>query len=438
MRAILPFIALILMAFGDGRIHAQAVGLEAAPMPASAKPSTGTESVNDPERVPVPVPEPSAKAIEFHRGNNLLWAVDEIWALIVPGFIAFSGLSARIRDFSRRLGRNRFFTIGIYVVLYLILVFLIDFPLSLYQGYYRLHAYGLSNQTFLKWLRNGLVSLGVAAIVGVCFTWVPYLLLEKSPRRWWLYTALLIVPFLFAAMLVMPIWIAPLFNDFGPMKNKSLEQSILALAEKANIQESRVFEVNKSVDTNAVNAYVTGFLSSKRIVLWDTLIAKLGEKELLCVMAHEMGHYVLGHVVRSILLSSIILLIGLFLVDRMGRLLIARFIHLLRFDRLSDVASVPLLMMLIQVNSLILSPAVLAYSRYQEHEADRYALDLTRANHSAGMAFAKLQKENLGVPRPSWFYRIFRATHPSIGDRIDFCNEYHPWINSQEVKSQGD
>lgn len=412
--------------FLTGRLDAsQAERVDARPIAAAV------DNQADPELVPVPVPEPSAKALRFQRGNNLLWAVNEAWGLIVPGIIAFSGFSARIRNLARRLGRNRFFTIGIYVVLYLCLVFLIDRPLAYYQGYLRLHEYGLSNQTFAKWLRNGFVSLIVASGVGFCFTWVPYLLLEKSPRRWWLHTSILVIPFMFAGMFMMPIWIDPLFNDFGPMKNKALESSILDLAEKANIQGGRVFEVNKSVDTNAVNAYVTGFLGSKRIVLWDTLIAKLEEKELICVMAHEMGHYVLGHVVRSILLSSLVVLVGLYLVDRMGRILIARFPRFLQFDSLSDVASVPLLMMLIQANSLILSPAVLAYSRRQEHEADRYALDLTHANHSAGMAFAKLQRENLGVPRPSWLYRVFRSTHPSIGERIDFCNTYRPW--TQEI-----
>jgi Zn-dependent protease with chaperone function len=83
--------------------------------------------------------------------------------------------------------------------------------------------------------------------------------------------------------------------------------------------------------------------------------------------------------------------------------------------------------MLIDVSSLFLGPAALAYSRYQEHEADRYALDLTRANHSFATAEVKMQEENLGNPRPGWFYSIFRASHPSIGDRIDFCNSYHPW-----------
>lgn len=383
----------------------------------------------DPETALVAVPEPSEKALEFHRGNNVLWGINELLGLLIPGLIAFSGFSARLRDFARRIGRHWFFTIGIYVVLYLMLNYLIELPMSFYQGFIRSHQYGLSNQTFAKWLHDSVVGLAVGTAVAFCFTWVPFLLLRRSPRRWWLYTSILSIPFIFASVFVMPIWIAPLFNDFGPMKNPELERSILVLAEKANIQGSRVFEVNKSVDTKAVNAYVTGFLSTKRIVLWDTLIAKLEEKELLCVMAHEMGHYVLGHVVRSIVLSSIVILIGLYMVDRMGRWCIGRFGQRLRFDSLADVASIPLLLMLMQVSNLILSPPALAYSRYQEHEADRYALDLTHANHSAAMAFSKLQKENLSVPRPSAFYRIFRSTHPSIGERIDFCNEYRPWAH---------
>jgi STE24 endopeptidase len=133
------------------------------------------------------------------------------------------------------------------------------------------------------------------------------------------------VPFLFLTVFVKPIWIDPLFNKFGTMHNTELERSILALADRAGIEGSRVFEVDKSVDTKSVNAYVTGFWQTKRIVLWDTLIKKLNEPELLVVMGHEMGHYVLGHVVRSILLSSIVILVGLFMIDRLGRWLVSRF-----------------------------------------------------------------------------------------------------------------
>jgi Zn-dependent protease with chaperone function len=249
---------------------------------------------------------------------------------------------------------------------------------------------------------------------------------------------LLSVPFLYVTMLVTPIWIDPLFNTFGPMKDKALERRILDLAERAGIEGSRVFEVDKSVDTKAVNAYVTGVFGTKRIVLWDTLLAKLDPPEVLAVMGHEMGHYVLGHVVRSIWLGSIVILAGLFFVDRAGRWLIARFSGRLGFDRLSDIASVPLVLLLMEVSSLFLSPVALAYSRYQEHEADRFSLELTHANHSAAMSFVKLQRENLSHPRPGLFYKVFRASHPSIGDRIDFCNAYHPWRMESPLQATAD
>jgi STE24 endopeptidase len=396
-------------------------------------PGTSTASIIDSnpagvdETEPVAVPQPSAKALAYYRSGTWLWVLNQVWAILLPGLLAFTGASTWLRSQARRLAHGWFLTVGLYTALYLTIVFLIDLPLAFFQGFVRQHAYGLSNQSLARWLGNSFIGLGVDVAVGFVVVWVPYLLLDRSPRRWWLYTAILSVPFLFAGILVKPIWIDPLFNRFGPMHDKSLERSILSLAERAGIEGSRVFEVDKSADTKAVNAYVTGVFNTKRIVLWDTLIAKLREPELLVVMAHEMGHYVLGHVVRSILLSSLVTVAGLFLVDRLGRKLIARFRDRLGFDRLSDVASMPLLLMLVEVATLVLSPAALAYSRYQEHEADRFALNLTHASHSGAAAFVKLQEENLSNPRPGLFYKLFRSTHPSIGDRIDFCNTYHPW-----------
>ncbi len=416
-----------LAAFSDAPALGQTPASEpqSSSEPIAARPST----THDLE--PVAVPEPTAQAMQYYDSGNWLWVTNRLWALLVPGIFAFSGASAWLRDLARRLGRNWFFTIGIYMLMFLPIIFVVDLPLSFYQGFVRQHAYGLSNQTLAKWLGDALKNLGIEMAVCFALVWVPYLLVARSPRRWWLYTTILSVPFLFVTLLVEPMWIDPLFNKFGPMKNKALERSILALANSAGIDGSRVFEVEKSVDTNAVNAYVKGVLESKRIVLWDTLIAKLDEPELMVVMGHEMGHYVLGHVVRSIWLSSIVTLAGLFLVDRSGRVLIARYRDRLRFESLADIASVPLLIMLLEGAFLVLSPVALAYSRHQEHEADRFALESTHANHAGGTAFVKMQMENLSNPRPGLLYQIFRSTHPSIGDRIDFCNTYHPWRSQQ-------
>jgi len=416
-------------------ILASSAGLSIAREPdASPLPSASLADDGQDERTPVAVPRPSALALQYERGGNWLWVIDQIWALAVPALLLFTGASARVRDLAGRVGRSWFLTIGVYVVLYTAIVFAVSLPLSYYQGYIRSHAYGLSDQTLGRWLGNASKFQLVSMATGFCFAWVPFWLIARSPRHWWLWTTLLTVPFLFGVMLLKPIWVDPLFNDFGRMRNEALERDILALARRAGIEGSRVFEVDKSRDTKTVNAYVTGVLGTKRIVLWDTLVDKLGEKELLFVMAHEMGHYALGHVVRSVLLSTLGILAGLFVVDRVGRLLIGRFRERFGFDRLSDVASVPLLLLLMEMTSLVVVPVAFAYSRHQEHEADRFALELTRSNRSGALAFRKLMLENLSNPRPYPLLRPWKATHPSIGERIDFCNQYHPWNLGQPFR----
>jgi Zn-dependent protease with chaperone function len=242
------------------------------------------------------------------------------------------------------------------------------------------------------------------------------------------------IPFLIFVMLISPVWVDPLFNDFGPMGDKELEAKIISLAERAGIEGGRVYEVNKSVDTKAVNAYVTGFGGTKRIVLWDTILAKLEEAELLVVMGHEMGHYVLGHVTKSILFASFLTMITLYAAYRFSNGLIRRYRHRFGFDELSDVASLPLLLLLASLFALLITPAALAFSRYHEREADKFALEITRNNHAAAMAFVKLQEENLAVPRPGMLFKLWRSSHPPIGERIEFCNEYRPWRTGEPLE----
>jgi STE24 endopeptidase len=388
----------------------------------------------------VPVPQPSEKALRYYRSGNVLWVVNTLWGLAVLALLLFTGFSARLRDVARRIGRNWFFTIALYGVLFTLVTFVLDLPLAWYAGFAREHAYGLSTQTAAKWWSDQLISLAIGCVFLALTLWFPYLLLRKSPRRWWLYTGLASVPLLAFILFITPIWIEPLFNDFGPMKDKALESRILALADRAGIEGSRVFEVEKSVETKTVNAYVTGFLDTKRIVLWDTLLAKLNEREVLLVMGHEMGHYVLGHVAQIIALASAVILFGLWVVHRLAGGLIARYGGRFGFSELADVASVPLMALLFSVVSLVLSPFLLAVSRHNEHEADRFGLEITHdtlnesGNRDCATAFVKLQQENLSVPRPGLLYKLWRASHPPLGERIDFCNEYRPWETGQPLK----
>jgi STE24 endopeptidase len=398
-----------------------------APSPVPASAATTAAPSTPPDTGPVAVPEPTEKAMRYYRTGNVVWAVDTLLGLLVPALFLFTGFSARIRDVARRVGRNWFFTIAVYFVLFSLATWLLTLPWAYYTEFAREHAYGLSNQTLGKWASDAAKGLLVGLVAGVLFVWVPFLLLKKSPRRWWLYTALATVPFIVLMLLVAPIWIEPLFNDFGPMKDKTLERDILALADRAGIEGGRVFEVNKSVDTKAVDAYVTGFGETKRIVLWDTILAKLDRRELLFVMGHEMGHYVLGHIPKSIAFFSLVILLTLYVAHRTAGWFLSRFRARLGFDSLADVAALPLLLLLTNAFSLVVTPPLMAFSRYQEHQADQFGLEITHDNHAAATAFVKLQVENLGNPRPGLLYKLWRSSHPPVGERIDFCNTYHPW-----------
>lgn len=406
----------------------------AQPSPeASAQEPLRIEVPDDPN-APVPVPEPTEKALRYHRTGNVLWVVGILWGIVVPLVLLFTGFSARMRDWARKAGRKWFFVIALYAILFSVVTWALDLPLAYYMGYVRQHEYGLSNQTLEKWWGDALKGLMVGAIMLSLILWVPYLLLRKSPKRWWLWSGLAAIPFIVLLLLVSPIWIDPLFNKFGPMKDQELERSILDLAERAGIEGSRVFEVEKSVDTKAVNAYVTGFFDTKRIVLWDTIIAKLDRDELLFVMGHEMGHYVLRHILQLIVFSSIVIMVGLFAVHVTAQKLIARYGGRWGFSELSDVASLPLIVLLFGIATFFLTPALLTVTRHNEREADRFGLEITRNNRAAATAFVKLQRENLGVPRPGTLYKIWRSSHPPIGERIDFINAYKPWERGEPLR----
>ena len=380
------------------------------------------------------VPEPTPQALSYYRSGNVLWVVGNIWDLLIPSLLLFVGVSARIRDWAQRIGRKWFFIIGLYFIAFT--------PDHLPRRSPAVLLPGLRASARLRSVESDLRQVGTGR-----GDWAPRLgpssafcscgcrtcCSVKSPRRWWLYTGLLAIPFIVLVSLVQPIWIDPLFNTFGPMKDKTLEADILTLAERAGIEGGRVFEVAKSEDTNAINAYVNGFGATKRIVLWDTILAKLNREQLLVVMGHEMGHYVLGHTWKLILSLSALIIAALYVVHRTAGWLIARYRHRFGFSELSDVASLPLILVLFSLASLVVTPIALAVQRHFEHEADRFALEITHDNYAAATAFATLQQENLAVPRPGRLYTWWRASHPTLGDRIDFSNDYRPWESNQPL-----
>jgi Zn-dependent protease with chaperone function len=387
--------------------------------------------------VPVPVPEPSAQAASHYRSGIFLWIASTFWAFALPAAIFFSGFSAWLRNLALRVNRRWYFSLVIYVGLLACVWFLADLPLDFYADYIRPHDYGLSSQTLGKWLKDAGLSLVLGIIGTALIAWIPLLLVRRSPRHWWLYAWLASIPIVLFISFIEPIWVEPLFNRFGPMQDKALEAGILKLAARAGVDATDVYEVDKSVDTNELNAYVTGIGGTKRIVLWDTTLKELSAAQVEQIMAHEMGHYVLRHVWKGVAAGSLLLLAGLWLVHVGAAWLLPRFSASSRVRELGDIAALPLLALLLSAAAFLLMPPALAMSRHFEHEADRFGLELTHDNHTCATVFVKFVQHDLSYPRPSALVQFLRGSHPSIAERIDFCNSYHPWLQGDAGRYSG-
>ena len=380
---------------------------------------------------PLSLPEPSPQAIRRYHSGNVLWVIATLWGFVVPGVIFFSGLSARLRDRARRLQPRWYLTFLLYLVFLTYIIFLADLPLDYYTDFVWQHEYGISAQTFGKWSKDELLTLTIDIIGFALVLWIPFLLLKRTPSRWWLYTWVASIPIMVFMAFVQPIWVDPLFNHFGPMHDQALESKILQLASRAGIEGAKVYEVNKSVDTNMVNAYVTGIGSTKRIVLWDTTLKAFSPDEVALVMSHEMGHYRLRHSWEDLILQSLAMLAGLAFIHISAGWILRHFSARSGVHELGDVASLPLFMLLFNLVIFVLMPPLLAVSRHDEHEADRFALEMTHDSRSCGGVAVKFMELTLAYPNPSPIVIFFRASHPPLSERLAFCNTYQPWRQGQ-------
>ncbi len=383
---------------------------------------------------PVAVPEPSPKAVSFYHSTILLIAVIILWSLLIPVGFLFTGFSAKLRSWAERLGRKWYFSYAIYCTAFSLICFVLLLPLLFYGGFIHLHHYDLSNQSFARWLYCSVQGAAIVLVGGLAVGWIPFFVIKKSPRRWWLYLGLLTPLYLCFTLWIQPVLIDPLFNKFTPLQDKELEAKILAEAARAGIPGSRVYQVNTSVDSKVENAYVAGLMGTKRIVFYDTTLQNMNRDELLFVMGHEMGHYVLWHKAQRIAFKSILILVSLYVAYLLTGPVIGRFKNIWGFAAPSDFAALPLGVLAFWLFCFVDQPINMAFSRHLEHEADRFGLEFTHENHAAAIAFVKLMQVGLGVGRPGAIAMIWFGSHPCIADRIEFCNTYHPWETGQPSK----
>src|SRR6267154_2693846 len=270
-----------------------------------------------------------------------------------------------------------------------------------------------------------------------------FAVMRRSPRRWWLYFWFPAVLILLGVIVITPLVIDPLFNKFEPLSNQhpELVTAIEKLTNHAGvpIPPERIFLMAASQKTNAINAYVTGLGSSKRVVIWDTTLQETSNNESLFIVGHELGHYVLGHVWQGFLLGAAGLLLALYLLFRGLHWTMNRWARDWKLYGQEDWASLAVSLLLLQALLFVSSPVISGYSRMQEHAADVYGLEVIHglvpdSEEVAAHAFQVLGEMDLSDHNPPPFITFWLYSHPPLADRLVFAHNYDPWSRGESPK----
>jgi STE24 endopeptidase len=377
-------------------------------------------------------PDRHRLAHQLHRTAFGFRLAGLVYLPVVLLFILYSKLAANFRSLAERITAKRIVQGFIFTPLLIAVIALFQLPIDVYFHHLSTQ-YGLSIQSWPSWLFDWTKEQGLNIVGATLFVGLLYVTIRRSPRRWWFYFWLAALPIGVFLVFIQPIVLDPAFNRFEPLiqRDAELATSLSKMAQRAgeDIPVDRIFWMDASEKTTTLNAYVTGIGASKRIVVWDTTIEKLTAPQIVFVASHEMGHYVLHHVVKGLVMSAV----GSLLLFYLGFLLVNRLVitHGERWalKDVSDYASLPVLLLVITILLTICTPMVSGVSRYFEHQADQYALEITHsltpdAGQVGAQAFQALGTAGLADPDPNPINVFLFSDHPPISDRVQFCLGY--------------
>lgn len=387
-------------------------------------------------------PDKLAQALALYRIDVSLYFIATLYVFLVLWLMLRTRFGARMRDLAEETTPLWLARAAIVIIGFLLTLELLELPFSIFRHHISLE-YGLSVQQWSSWFGDWAKGLAINLIVAAILGWILYGVIRKSPRRWWFYFWLATIPLLLFGIFIEPILIDPLFNKFEPLTDHhaDLVEQIERVVHRAgmDIPPSRMFEMKASEKTNELNAYVTGFGSSKRVVVWDTTTLHMDAPQTLFVFGHEMGHYVLGHLMKGFIFAVFMMLVFFYLAFRISNWLMLRNGARWSIRGLSDFASLPLLALVLYVLSFLGEPFMNAFSRHFEHQADVYGLEVTHgltpdSGHTAAQSFQILGERSLDYPYVGKFAEFWLWSHPTIADREIFAQTYDPWNNGEQPK----
>jgi STE24 endopeptidase len=367
-------------------------------------------------------PEALAKAAAYTSGGH--WML--LWGLIVSGLTSWIVIRFGILDrISARLAaRSHALRIWCICTAFMLLSAVISLPWALYEGWWRETSYGRTSQPLADFLSQGAIGLLLSALLGGLFFLGVYALIRKAGRTWWIWSGGLSAIAISVGLLLSPILIEPIFNDYKPVPPGPVRTALRQMADEAKIPHDRIFVFDGSRQSNNFTANVSGVFGSARIAISDVALDKASLDEVKAVTGHEIGHYVLHHVWRSVAILSLLSIALFFLADRLYPM-IARLLG--SQTTISDPVGFPVLMFIISLLSLLASPIMNGQTRIGESAADTYSLQTV--NRPDALAAALVKTAEYRNPRPHPLAEFLFYTHPSVERRVRAAMEWkakHP------------
>ncbi len=366
--------------------------------------------------------EKREKSDAYFEGGYWLILWNYLVAAGISVLLLSSRFSARLRDLLEQLTNSKTLQVACYSVLYLLLVYILSFPLDLYEHFFREHQYGLATQTFPAWFREQLIGLGITLIGGTIFLSALYAVFRRGPRTWWIWGTVVAIAFSFVLLFIAPVFIEPLFNTYKPLANPEINEPILAMARANEIPVKQVFEVDASRQTTRISANVSGMLGTTRIALNDNLLKQCTIPEIRAVMAHEMGHYVLNHGAKLLTYLGIFILIGFALTRILFDAAATRWGLKCGVRGIADPAGLPLLSLIVSTLLFLATPLLNTVVRFTEREADAFGINTAR--EPDGMAKVALKLGAYRKLNPTALEEFIFYDHPSGRARIRMAMDW--------------
>jgi STE24 endopeptidase len=328
--------------------------------------------------------------------------------------LLLTGWTDWLRDLALRRGFQNY-TLAVFLYLFFLLIIskALGFGLD-YYGFQLERRFQLSTQRVRSWLLDELKGFLVGLVLAGIVVELLYFMIRQSPQHWWLITWIVFLGLFVLMAQLAPVVLFPIFYKFEPLENEDLRRRLVLLSEHAGTRVRGVYRWKLSEKSKKANAALTGLGSTRRIILADTLLDNYAPEEIEAVLAHELGHHVHRHILKSILVQAGTTLLGFWVANWVLHYAVDH--HM--FEELSDFANMPLLAITVTVLSLLLMPALNAYSRFNERQADRYAFESIASVEPFISSMNKLAQQNLAERTPSKWIEILFHSHPAISKRV--------------------